>query len=304
MNSKEKKPRDGMANKKTLIIGGVAGAVIVAIVAATSIVILGSSHSTQTADQQDYNKVDLTNKPIAEACSIAKSNNWEVKEPISGEYSSYEKIDCDNTYADVESYKYNKSAHTVEIKWKYHRLTEDEYKGKTVSEICELGKQYKLSTDPTSTFGSADTDNEYVRSCNDNRIPDRVAQDGKTLHFVFAKGSNTSSGGSSNSSSSSSNTTPSTSVSSNSSSNSTDANFRKVMDDYESFMNKYVDFMKKYKNSSDTTSMLSEYSSLMQDYSKFASSIEGYNQSNLSASDWAYYLEVTARVAKKLSEIQ
>ncbi len=76
------------------------------------------------------------------------------------------------------------------------------------------------------------------------------------------------------------------------------------MADYESFMNKYVDFMKKYKNSSDTTSMLSEYSSLMQDYAKFADSVKDYNQSNLSASDWAYYLEVTTRVTKKLAEIQ
>lgn len=88
------------------------------------------------------------------------------------------------------------------------------------------------------------------------------------------------------------------------SSSSTNASFRKVMDDYESFMDKYVDFMKKYKSSSDTTSMLADYSKMMQDYAKFADSIKEYNQDNLSASDWAYYLEVTSRVTKKLAEVQ
>jgi hypothetical protein len=92
--------------------------------------------------------------------------------------------------------------------------------------------------------------------------------------------------------------------SSSGSSSSKDANFRKAMSDYESFMNKYVDFMKKYKNSSDTMSMLADYSKMMQDYAKFADSISKYNQSNLSSEDWAYYIEVTTRVNKKLLEVQ
>jgi len=69
-------------------------------------------------------------------------------------------------------------------------------------------------------------------------------------------------------------------------------------------MNKYVDFMKKYKNSSDTMSMLADYSKMMQDYAKVADSISKYNQSNLSSEDWAYYIEVTTRVNKKLLEVQ
>ncbi len=308
MKSGEKSSKGKPNNKKTLmIVGGIAVAAIIVIVIAL-VVILSFGRSPQDSNQNDYKIVDLTNKPVAEACSIVKANGWEVIEPIEGQYSSSPKIDCENTYAAVESYHYNKSAHTVKIKWDYHRLTEDEYKGKTISEICEFGKQYQLTVDPTSIFGSTDEDNEYVRSCDDNRIPDKVVQEGKIMHFVFAKGTKPSSSSSSSSSTSSSSDSTSSSSTSNSSSSSsssssTDANFRKVMSDYENFMNKYVDFMKKYKNSSDTTSMLSEYSSLMQDYAKFADSIKGYDQSNLSASDWAYYLEVTARVTKKLSEI-
>lgn len=278
------------------------------------VIILGFGKS----GQDNYKIVDLTDKPITEACSIAKSNGWKVIEPIAGRYSSDAQIDCENTYADIDSYKYNETAHEVKIKWRYHRLTEDEYKGKTIPEICELGKKYKLTVNPTSTFGSAVANTEYVHTCDDNRVPDSVERDGKIMHFAFSKGSAASSSSSSNSSSSSSsNSNSSTSSNNNSSSSannnssssnsssSTDANFRKVMADYESFMNKYVDFMKKYKNASsaDAMSMLSEYSSMMQDYAKFADSIKGYNQSNLSTSDWAYYLEVTTRITKKLSEI-
>lgn len=80
--------------------------------------------------------------------------------------------------------------------------------------------------------------------------------------------------------------------------------FRKVMDDYESFMNKYVDFMKKYKSNPTDANVLSDYAGIMSEYNKYTNSISNYKQDNLSAADWSYYLEVTARVTKKLSEIQ
>ena len=71
-------------------------------------------------------------------------------------------------------------------------------------------------------------------------------------------------------------------------------------------MNSYVDFMKKYKNASsaETMSMLSDYADMMSKYSEWAAKIDKYNPNNLSAEDWAYYLEVTSRVLKKLAEVQ
>lgn len=219
MDSRKKKPKDKSNNKKALlIIGSVAGAVVV--IAVALVAILSFGRNTQDDNQSDYKIVDLTNKPISEACSIAKANGWEVVEPIDGQYSSTPKVDCSNSYAAVESYHYNKSAHTLKIKWDYHRLTEDEYKDKTVSEICEFGKQYQLTIDPTSSFGSTDTANEYVHSCDDNRIPDRVSQDGKTMYFIFAKESKETSNGASTSSSSSSSASGSSTSSSSSSNNS------------------------------------------------------------------------------------
>ncbi len=111
------------------------------------------------------------------------------------------------------------------------------------------------------------------------------------------------------SSSSSSRATSAQSTTSSSSSSPTasvNSDFRKIMEGYESFMNSYVDFMKKYKNASsaETMSMLSDYADMMSKYSEWAAKIDKYNPNNLSAEDWAYYLEVTSRVLKKLAEVQ
>ena len=99
-----------------------------------------------------------------------------------------------------------------------------------------------------------------------------------------------------------------TSASSNSSTTATstasssNSQWRQVLSDYEAFMNKYVDFMKKYKNSSDTSSMLADYSKLMKEYADWTQKI-GNMKSDLSGDDLSYYLEVTGRVSKKLSEV-
>lgn len=99
-----------------------------------------------------------------------------------------------------------------------------------------------------------------------------------------------------------------TSSSSNSSTTATstasslNSQWRQVLSDYEAFMNKYVDFMKKYKNSSNTSSMLADYSKLMKEYADWTQKI-GNMKSDLSGDDLSYYLEVTSRVSKKLSEV-
>ena len=74
--------------------------------------------------------------------------------------------------------------------------------------------------------------------------------------------------------------------------------FKEFMDSYEEFMNEYCDFMASY-DQSDATAML-KYASLMTKYADFASKVEGYNESNLSSEDYKYYVDVMARVDKKL----
>ena len=75
------------------------------------------------------------------------------------------------------------------------------------------------------------------------------------------------------------------------------------MDEYEKFIDKYVKFMKKYEEEGRPLSMLSEYTELMTQYTEFAETMAAYNGDNLSAADYAYYIEVMGRVSKKLLEL-
>ena len=58
--------------------------------------------------------------------------------------------------------------------------------------------------------------------------------------------------------------------------------------------------MEKYKNSDDAASMLMDYSSYMQQYADLMQKINSIDTSNLSAADYAYYIEVTSRCSQKL----
>lgn len=81
------------------------------------------------------------------------------------------------------------------------------------------------------------------------------------------------------------------------------ADFKAVMDEYEKFIDKYVKFMKKYEKEGRPLSMLSEYTELMTQYTEFAETMAAYNGDNLSAADYAYYIEVMGRVSQKLLEL-
>ena len=84
-----------------------------------------------------------------------------------------------------------------------------------------------------------------------------------------------------------------------------DMEFRAWVDSYEEFMNEYVDFMKKYNESDGSDlSLLADYSSVMSKYSEFATLVDAISQDELSAEDYAYYLDASARIMKKLNEIQ
>ncbi len=87
------------------------------------------------------------------------------------------------------------------------------------------------------------------------------------------------------------------------SSNGVGSDFKKAMDSYEQFMNRYVDFMKKYSDNPTDLGLLAEYASYMKDYAKFVEDFEDWENSDLNASELAYYVDVQARVSKKLLEV-
>lgn len=75
------------------------------------------------------------------------------------------------------------------------------------------------------------------------------------------------------------------------------------LDSYEAFVDEYVEFMKNYQESGDAMSMLSDYTDYMQRYSEFLDKANKLDTSKMSAADYAYYIDVTTRISKKILEV-
>ncbi len=83
-----------------------------------------------------------------------------------------------------------------------------------------------------------------------------------------------------------------------------DPDLKAFLDSYEEVMNEYVDFMKKYSaDPNNVISMMSEYMDMMNKYLEFSEAIKKYDTKTMSKADAQYYIDVTARVNKKLLEI-
>ena len=70
----------------------------------------------------------------------------------------------------------------------------------------------------------------------------------------------------------------------------------------DQFAKEYVEFIKKYSESSYSLSMLSDYIDFMSKYTGMVERMEAINDDELSAADYAYYIEVTTRIYKMLAE--
>ena len=79
--------------------------------------------------------------------------------------------------------------------------------------------------------------------------------------------------------------------------------FKSAMDSYEKFMDEYVAFMKKYNANPSDLSILAEYSNYMSKYADFVKNFEKWESEEMNAAETAYYIEVQARVNKKLLEV-
>ena len=79
--------------------------------------------------------------------------------------------------------------------------------------------------------------------------------------------------------------------------------FKKTMDDYEAWFDHYCDVMKKYEENPSDLELLSEMSDLLTEETKMLDEMENMDQSEMNTAELAYYLEVTARIEKKLLEV-
>ena len=79
--------------------------------------------------------------------------------------------------------------------------------------------------------------------------------------------------------------------------------FKAAMDSYESFMNEYVDFMKKYNADPTDIRLLADYANYMSKYADFIEAFEKWETEDMTTAETAYYIDVQARVNKKLLEV-
>ena len=68
-------------------------------------------------------------------------------------------------------------------------------------------------------------------------------------------------------------------------------------------MNEYVDFMKKYNKNPNDPDLLTEYAEYMRKYLAFVDDFEKWDDGEMNNAETAYYIDVQARVSKKLLEI-
>ncbi len=79
--------------------------------------------------------------------------------------------------------------------------------------------------------------------------------------------------------------------------------FKKTMDDYEAWFDHYCDVMKRYKEDSSNLELLSEMTDLLTEETKMLEELENMDQSEMNTAELAYYIDVTARIEKKLLEV-
>jgi hypothetical protein len=79
--------------------------------------------------------------------------------------------------------------------------------------------------------------------------------------------------------------------------------FKKTMDDYEAWFDHYCEVMKKYQDNPSDLELLSEMTDLLTEETEMLEQMENMDESEMNSAELAYYIEVTARIEKKLLEV-
>lgn len=80
--------------------------------------------------------------------------------------------------------------------------------------------------------------------------------------------------------------------------------FKEAMDSYEAFMNEYVEFIKKYQSNPNDAKLLADYAKYMSKYADMCDKFDKWESQDLNTTEQAYYIDVQARVSKKLLEVE
>ena len=79
--------------------------------------------------------------------------------------------------------------------------------------------------------------------------------------------------------------------------------FKDAMDSYEAFMDEYVAFMKKYSDNPSDVGLLADYTKYMSKYADMVEKFDKWESEDLNDAELTYYIDVQARVSKKLLEV-
>ena len=85
--------------------------------------------------------------------------------------------------------------------------------------------------------------------------------------------------------------------------NAIDPEFKAAMDSYEEFFDEYVAIMKKYQKNPTDLSILADYAKYMGQYADMMQKFEKWESEDLNTAELAYYIDVQARITKKLLEV-
>ena len=79
--------------------------------------------------------------------------------------------------------------------------------------------------------------------------------------------------------------------------------FKKTMDDYEAWFDHYCEVMKKYQENPTDLELMNEVTDLLSEETTMLEQMEDMDESEMNSAELAYYIEVTARIEKKLLEV-
>lgn len=79
--------------------------------------------------------------------------------------------------------------------------------------------------------------------------------------------------------------------------------FKEAMDDYEEFYDEYCDFMKKYKENTTNLKLAKEYVDMLIKLEEMQKSFDEWEDNDLNDAEMKYYIDVTARIEKKLIDV-
>lgn len=150
-----------------------------------------------------------------------------------------------------------------------------------------------------------DKGDTYYRADNADGYHISLKYEGNNIMAVEIKASKNSDAGTSEPAT----TEPSTETTAPSESNDTDLvdgmrkDFKDAMDSYEAFMDEYVAFMKKYSDNPSDVGLLADYTKYMSKYADMVEKFDKWESEDLNDAELAYYIDVQARVSKKLLDV-